>query len=447
MNFKYIASLLLFGFLALSVSAQDSLSIEQAIGIGLSNNFQIKISDKQVDIAENNNTWGKAGAYPTINFMDITSVNATNNVNGVSPSLTEYNSQQTILNQLSVELNWVLFSGLRIITTKAQLADLQAQSEGNAVIIVENTLQSILLSYYLAKLQEEALEVSEEVLKLSRDRYNYVKSRKDFGSAGTFDVLQAENNYLTDSANVLRAQLNFENALRNLNLTIAEPIENIYTLSSDFDLDNNIRDFILGDLIAKLESNNKTLRNQYIYQEILKKNVTLSQSRLYPSLNLGMGVNLNNTGTYYDGQNGTWNDNFGSNGSLSLVWTLSDGGNVRRAIQNARIEEEIGELQLEDMRRVMYNQLFNSLADYNIKRQLRQVALLNVKSSRLNLDIAEEKFRSGAINSFNYRDIQIVYFNAAREQLQANFNLVEAYTELMRLTGGIVEDLTGGTEY
>jgi outer membrane protein len=423
-----------------NIFAQDSLSIERAILIGLENNFQIQISNKEAAIAANNNSWGQAGAYPSINLNAFANGAITNNVFGQPLGVT----QTSVQLQPGIDLNWILFNGFRIRTTKHQLADLQLQSEGNVAIVVENTLQSILLSYYLAKLQEEALDVALEILRLSRDRYRYVQTRKSYGSAGTFDVLQAENNYLTDSSNALRQQLNYENALRNLNLVLSEPIEKQYYLRSEFDIDNNIRDFVLADLIAKLESNNKTLRNQYVYQEILKKNISINKSQWYPMLNLSMGSNYGTIGIYTENAGAAnWNNGFDASARLTLTWTLSNGGNVRRAIENARIEEEIGQLQLEDMRRAMYNQLFNSLADYNIKRQLRQVAQLNVKSSRLNLDIAEEKFRSGAINSFNYRDIQIVYFNAARELLQANYNLVDSYTELLRLTGGIVTEMAG----
>ena len=425
-----------------TLNAQEPFSLEQAIATGLENNFQIRISDKQVDIATNNNTWGQAGAFPTI------SLNARMGVDGFEYTdtlLTGVNESQLIGISPSVELNWVIFSGFRIQTTKAQLADLQAQSEGNAAIVVENTLQSIVLAYYLAKLNDEALEVTEEVLKLSRDRYNYVLSRKDFGSAVTFDVLQAKNNYLTDSSNYLQQLLNYDNSIRNLNLVLAQPADNTYELTSPFNLDENAKDFVLGDLIAKMESNNKTLKNQYIYQEILKKNTRLNQSQLYPSFLLNTRAGDRYGGFYYDWEQATdqWSrEQYNYSINFVLSWTLSNGGQVRRAIENARINENIGQIQTEELQRTMYNLLLRTFEEYNLKRQLRQVSIASVESAELNMQIAEEKFRSGAINSFNYRDIQVIYLNAARGLLQANFNLVDSYTELMRLTGGIVEDFT-----
>ncbi len=424
-----------------SLFAQEPLSIEQAIKTGLNNNFQIQITERQVDIAANNNSWGQAGAFPTISLSARMGADGQQDIDSLPP---DANAFQQIGVAPAVDLSWVVFNGFRISTTKAQLADLQIQSEGNAAIVVENTIQSIILAYYMAKLNDEALEVTQEVLKLSRDRFNYMLAKKEFGSAVTFDVLQAKNNYLTDSANALQQQLNFDNSIRNLNLVLAQPAENTYELTSDYLLDENTEEFILSDLITKMESSNKTLQNQYIYQEILKKNTRLSQSKLYPTLLLNTRLGDQYGGYYSDWEQSTseWSSQYNYSINFVLSWTLSNGGNVRRAIQNSRISEEIGQIQGEELRRTMQNLLFRTFEEYNLKRQLRQVSLASVESASLNLQIAEEKFRSGAINSFNYRDIQIIYLNAARGLLQANFNLVDSYTELLRLTGGIITEFT-----
>lgn len=428
-------------------NAQDSLTLERAIAIGLENNYQIRISEKQFEIDRNNNTWGAAGRYPYISFNASANGIADRYVDPSLRSLAneglndtiDVNTQQTLNITPSVNLNWVLFSGMAVNINKARLAYFERLSEGNTTIIVENTLQSILLAYHLVLVQKEALDVLNEVKNLSRDRYNYVKARKEFGNAVTFDVLQSQNNYLADSANALRQEINYKNSFRNLNLVLAEPVDQEYSLVQEMiDYD---QDFILGDMIKKLESENKTLQNQYINQEILKKNVGLSKSELYPVLSFSAGFGRTYTGLYGDLENYYWDNNgYRANAGLTLTYTLSSGGNVRRAIQNAKIQQEMGELQIDQMRQSLYNQLFNNFEQYNMKRQLLHVANASVKSAKLNLQIAEEKFRSGAINSFNYRDIQLVYLNAARDQLQAKYNLIESFTELLRLTGGIITE-------
>lgn len=439
-----ICLLLIFGI----AYSQDTLSLADAIAIGLENNYQVRIFKKQLEIDKNNNAWGTAGRYPNISFNTAATGVADRYVNpallaearnSLGDSALVVNTQQTLNVTPSVNLNWMLFNGFAINITKSKLAYLQEYSEGNTVIVIQNSLQSILLAYHYVLLDKEALAVLNEVKTLSADRYRYVLSRKEFGNAVTFDVLQAQNNYLADSANALRQEINYNNSRRNLNLVIAEPVNREFDVVGEvLEID---QDFVLSDLVSKLESNNATLQNQYINQEILRKNVDLSKSELYPSLSLSAGFGRTYTGLYGDLETYSWENNgYRANASLTLSYTLSNGGNVRRAIQNARIQQEIGDIRTEEMLQSLYNSLYNTLQQYNIKRQLLHVANVSVESSRLNMQIAEEKYRSGAINSFNYRDIQLSYLNAARDQLTAKFNVIDSYTELLRLTGGIVTE-------
>jgi outer membrane protein TolC len=71
---------------------------------------------------------------------------------------------------------------------------------------------------------------------------------------------------------------------------------------------------------------------------------------------------------------------------------------------------------------------------------LLSVAQASRESTGLNLQISEEKFRSGAINSFNFRDVQLRYINSSIRTLEAIYDLIDTETELLRLTGGIISE-------
>jgi outer membrane protein TolC len=124
--------------------------------------------------------------------------------------------------------------------------------------------------------------------------------------------------------------------------------------------------------------------------------------------------------------------------NFTLNFNLFDGGNTRRAIQNARITEQIGQLEIKDLERSLQNLMVNTYQLYEIRKQLYDVAVANLESNELNLEISTEKFRSGAINSFNFRDVQLQYLNAAFNRLGAIYDLLDTQTELLRLTGGII---------
>jgi outer membrane protein len=440
----YIFSSLFILIFSLS-HAQDTLTLDQALQKGLENNYQILISQKSVEIAENNNSLGTAGLLPVITAGIVNSntfsefdPSALSRSGITIPDSIELQESETIVINPFVELNWTLFNGFSAQITRQKLADLQSLSEGNTAIVVENTIQGIILAYYYALLQKESMDVLKEVLDLSSDRYKYMQARKKLGAAVTFDILQAENNYLSDSANYLQQKISYENAQRNLNLLLAEPVKNTYFLTSEFDVAEE--DYDLNELLTGMEKSNKTLQNQYINQEILKKDLKLSQSRMYPTLSLRSGYNKSYTNYFADWDYALHNDSYNYYGNFTLSFTLFNGGNIRRAIQNARIEEEIGQIQIDEMKQTLTNQMFSTLEQYNIRKQLKNVAELNVRSAKLNLQIAEEKFRSGAINSFNYRDIQLAYLNASNNLLFAIYNLIDSNTEILKLTGSIVSE-------
>ena len=86
------------------------------------------------------------------------------------------------------------------------------------------------------------------------------------------------------------------------------------------------------------------------------------------------------------------------------------------------------------------NTLTQRLELYNIQKDLLIVADENLAAAKLNFQISEEKFKNGAINSFNFRDVQIIYLNASLQRLSSIYNLISTDTDLARLTGSIVSE-------
>ncbi|MCK5222767.1 MAG: TolC family protein, partial [Candidatus Aminicenantes bacterium] len=111
----------------------------------------------------------------------------------------------------------------------------------------------------------------------------------------------------------------------------------------------------------------------------------------------------------------------------------------RTAIKNAKISEKIGNLQLDEMKFTLDNTLLSLYETYNLRKELLRLADESLKSASLNLKISFDKYKSGSINSFNYRDVQLLYLNAALSKLQAIFNIIDSRSELMRITGGMID--------
>ncbi len=79
-------------------------------------------------------------------------------------------------------------------------------------------------------------------------------------------------------------------------------------------------------------------------------------------------------------------------------------------------------------------------SEYNVQKEILMLAEEQISAAKLNLDLSAEKLRNGSINSFNYRDVQTVYMNAAIAKFRAIFDLVQSNTDLLRITGGIINE-------
>ena len=436
-------SLLLVLFIpcVLLINAQDPLTLDDAILLGLKNNFDIRIAKQEYNIAALINKQGTAGRWPSIE-IGVNSLNRYGNSPILNPNSMEFGliDQEVSTVNPYIELRWLLFDGLAVTMNKQKLDLLENFSYGFSTIVIENTIQAIILGYYFALLEFERLEVLREVKELSGDRYNYEMLRKDLGTSVTFDVLQAKNSFLSDSTNFLLQELNVKNALLRLNLLLGEPPSSQFVLVDSFAVES--LNYSLEDMMEKMLSNNRNLTNQYVNQEILRKDVSIAKADVWPTLSMATGADYTqNWFNFEPAQANTYLYNF--YGNFALSFNLFNGGNTRRAIKEARINEKIGSLEIAQLTQTLENQLVNEFELYKIRRQLLVVADVNLESARLNLDIATEKYRNGTINVFNFRDVQLIFLNASANKLNAIYDLINSQVELLRLTGGIIIDGSG----
>ncbi len=417
----------LTSFLSLASAsiAQESLSLSDALEKALENNYGIIISKSDVEIAEINNTWGNAGRYPTIGF-DVTSLN--------SEELIDNTTTNRILG--GVGLNWTIFNGFKVNITKDKLEKLEEIAKGGYGVTVENMIQDVVMAYYNTLLQKERLEVLREVMKLSEDRYDYEQTKLELGSSLTYDVLLAKNIFLDDKASFLNQEVVVRNAVRNLNFLLGEQPTVLWNFTDEFSSDTT--EFILGDLMDKMMTNNQTLKNQYTNLLLQQDEIKYQKGSYYPKVSLSAGID-NSYLWINSGSGETYTETLTPYGNVTISYDIYQGGNRQSAVEIAKINEQITQIETEEIKHSLTNQLYNEFETYNLRKVLLNVANESLEAAKLNLQIAEERFKTGAINSFNYRDIQLYYLNSSINQLQSIYNLIYSNTTLTRLTGGFLE--------
>lgn len=409
--------------------AQQSLSLSGAIAKSLENNYDIRIVKENQRIAEITNDWGTAGRYPYINLSL-----------GDDNSYNINESENVVANRFSAgaALNWTLFDGYSVRINKQRFEELEQLSKQNTAIMVEGTIQSVVLAYYDVLLQKEKLSTYEEVMSLSEDRFKQAESRKEYGAAVTYEVLQAQNAYLSDRTDYLLQEVNYKNALRDLNYLMADNSEVNYNLTNNFEAIPV--DYALADLQAQMFSNNKGLQNQYVNQRLLENAVASAKSAFSPTIDFRGGATANSNRNNYAERGESWNNSANFYGNFTLSYNLFSGGNRKRGQQIAIIDEEIGLVKIDDMKHDLNNSLSKLFEFYLVRKELLGIADENLAAAKLNLQISREKFEAGAINSFNFRDVQTLYLNASQRRLEAIYYFIDAHTSMLRIAGVIVQE-------
>lgn len=444
-HFFLLVTLLLVGELA----GQTPLSLSDAVQRGLENNFQIRIAENNVAVAEAQDDWALAGRYPTINLSVSPGIGYRNNTNPasivVSSSITSYSVAP------AANFSWTLFNGRRVRYTKAQSERRVDLSEGQLMLAVENTTQQIINAYYNALVQRERIDVLQDVLALSRDQIDYQELRRQYGQGGSFATLQARDAYLNDSTNLLTQRVNYDNAIRSLLRAMGETDPTRRVRLTD-ELDFVPAPYDRAALTERLLAGNRSLQNLLINRDLANVETKLAETANAPSIDLNAGLSY-----ALDVQTGTQTFDFGGdqpprvqelpgvaartlqgNLGFGINYLLYDAGARRRRIEIAQLQEINAQLDYEANKQDLQILLNNTLATYDNQIDLLGLSDQLIENAARNLEIARERLNGGVINSFDYRQVQLNYLNATFQRLNALFNLKNTETELLRLTGGIV---------
>jgi outer membrane protein len=405
------------------VQAQEALTLSGALEKALENNYGLIISRAGNEIAGINNNPGTAGRYPSIGFDAA-------NTNFYDLNNDTYTGRFTA----GVGLNWVLFDGFKVNISLEKLENLESLSEGRLGVVIESTIEDVVLGYYTVLLQQEQLKVLETVMQLSKDRYEYELDRKSLGGSVTYNVLQAQNVYLTDKANYMNQEVVVRNSVRNFNFLLGEAPTTTWTFSETFEA--NTSEYVLADLLSKMKSSNQILKNQYTNLMLMENETSLKRANYSPTLSMGAGMEMGESWSSPAGQTGS--GNLSPYGNIRLSYNIYSAGVRKRSVEIARIYEEMAQVEISEMEHALTNELFNLADYYGVRVELLNVANENMEASELNLSISEEKYRSGVINSFNFRDVQLIYLSAALRRLQSVYNLIDSKTRLTRITGGFL---------
>lgn len=418
-----------------NLNAQQVLTKEEAVKLALDNNYDIKIANNNVQVAENNTSVLNSGHLPTVTGT----AGATYNLDNTEAEFS--NGNTTVLNgaestryNAGVSLNYTIFDGLgrhynyKRLKEQYQLSELQARET------IENTIVQLFSVYYNVAQLSENLETLDETLLVTKDRLVRAEYQFDYGQNTKLEVLNAEVDINTDSINIINTKQDLKIAKRDLKLVLGE------TFTEDFNVEtevNFVLQFKKGSLFEKAKQRNVALLQTEKNIAISQLDIKSGKSAYLPTLGLtgsyGWNKNNNNAASFV-----AVSTNTGLSGGVNLSWNLFDGGATITRVKNAKINLETQQLQKENILLSIQRDFDNAWDDYMNKLEIYNIQEKNIITAQNNFDRTQEKFKIGQVNSIEFRQAQLNLLNAELSRNQAKYAAKLAELQLLQISGELL---------
>lgn len=426
--------------LALLVTASawadaQTLTLHNCLEKGLENNYSLRISRNQEEVAHNNATLANAGYLPSIDLnagYNADLANSDSKLRTTGETTEVRNSFDQSLNA-GIGVSWTIFDGFKISTNYKQLKELERMGELNTRITLEDFIAGLTAEYYNFIHQKLRLANYYYAVKLSKERLRIVEERYNIGNFSRLDYQQAKVDFNADSAQYIKQQevvLTSRIALNEM-MAIDEVYTPIETNESTIVSDTTLQ---FGQLWEKMLANNAALllanRSNTLAELDYKKVI----SRNYPYVRLNAGYDY--TFNKYDTNSYTSRSNWGGSAGVTIGFNLWD-GNRKRERRNAKIEIENAQLERNRLELALKAELGNLWQAYRNNIQLLNLEKQNVITARENHEIAKERYMLGDISGIEMREAQKSLLDAEQRLLSVEYDTKLCEISLLQITGEV----------
>jgi|GEM_PF-992785 outer membrane protein TolC len=421
-------------------SADQILTLEDAIDLAIVNNKQLKIQRNLVEIAENNVFKGNAGLMPSIRLASdarLSENNANINIrtfidNPPLVKLEESGVQSTTLSA-GVRADYLLIGGFGGKYRYKLLENERSISRYQQEVFLNKLLLGISTLYLdIAKLQSRE-ELLIENVAISREQLTRVENKIEFGQATGALALSAKTNINQELDALDNVLLLKNNLIKELNFLMGIAPETAYLVAVTFVHPAMME---VQELKAKVIENNPALKINSEFLMVSNNQLKVRESVKYPTLNAFADYG------YFRQDNQVQQlaklETLGYSAGLSLSFTVFDGKRINQGIRNAKIEIENVQTQL--------SLAEDELVKEAVKEQ-SQLVILKTKLDRQQNDLAtfednfirtQDRFEGGLASSLDLKEAQRSLLNARIGINDSKLDILQSMNRIRNLTGDFI---------
>lgn len=410
-----------------TVSAQDTKvwTLRECVDYAVENNISVKQSELDKKISEEDVKAAKWNFAPNLNANVSQNFNFGSSI-GVSGARipADYRS-----NSLGINSTINLFDGFANVHSLSQ-AKIGVEANEAAILKMKNDIALNVVNSYLQILfAKEQLKVAESQLAISQGEVNRVKELVDAGVLPEGDLLNIKSSLANDNQQLIVA----DNSLSMARLRLSQLLQ-LGTLGievEDINVDIKSQEILSNDVEAIYNKANETFPEIKLAElNILsaEKGIKIAKANFYPSLTASFGLN-----TAYQHRQGTTDfspflfsdqidDNLGQSIMLSLNIPIFNRYQFRSNVNKTKINYERIQYNLESEQLRLRETIQTAYTDALASSKSYDASTTSVTAQQKAFEYSQERFKAGAINSFDFNQTKNNLVNAQSQLLQSKYD-------------------------
>ncbi len=404
-----------------------SLNMEQVINKAIIESEQYQIQDNTVKKLEQQYREAKSAIYPQVNGA-VTWLNNYEYPDKAKAQMTDYAFDAGIT---ASQIVWSFGK----VSSAVRLADkLLAGSRMNKDTTKQEVIYAAKIRYYSTLLAKSSLDILQESLGNTRRNKELVIQRSSAGRSSRRDIIKMDADIAARVPQVNEAGTSLSSALRGLKVMIGAAPEAEVIMTDTYAAEYKPLDG--PALVKSMRENEPTLQALYqniaVYEELTK----IRKAGYYPTIAAFATWDYKGGGTdYYIGDNNL--DGYSVFG-LQMNVPLWTSGQTSSQLQQAKIDLQNAQLQLQMVDKAMVLELNNAVAEYNEYIDTLAANQAAVKLAQDSFKMMQDLLASGQVSLTDLNDSELLLTSGKLKLQVTLFNLNATIAKIEKMAGKLI---------
>lgn len=440
---KLLISLFLLSIPITGFAQTETITLEDAVNIALENNYQLKQAENNLSIAELQELSAKADFFPTLNA----SVNRTVNVGRRFDTEATGEFVDVTANFLSASASssMDIFSGFANINNLRRAQSETQSREELLQRVRENIIFNTASSYLNYLLSVQLLSIAEENLDSALQQLEQIEAQVEVGSRPNVDLLNQESVVANSELDVV----NRENEVTLSRLALIrelqiDPLGDYEFVRPDVEEISAVpREFDLRELVNTAMSTRSDLKSEISSIKAAEYDLKATKGAYLPSLSANANIRSN----YSDLSPLSYNDQFFDQNisrgiGLSLNIPILNRLNTRTAVQTQEINLKNAELNLENTRLQVIQEVNQAYSDYIARTKEMESTNKALIAAERAYETEQQRYEVGASTLIELSQANANYVQAQSNSAQAMYRFIFQGKLLDYFIGRISDDIS-----